>query len=65
LAAGDSALATDLLGSSGEGLAMSEVTQILDAIGQGDQGAAAQLLPLLYAELRRLAAAYLAREAPG
>jgi RNA polymerase sigma factor (TIGR02999 family) len=44
---------------------MSEVTQILDAISQGDQGAAAQLLPLLYAELRRLAAAYLAREAPG
>jgi RNA polymerase sigma factor (TIGR02999 family) len=44
---------------------MSEVTQILDAISQGDQGAAAQLLPLLYAELRRLAAAYLAREGPG
>jgi RNA polymerase sigma factor (TIGR02999 family) len=44
---------------------MSEVTQILDAISQGDEGAAAQLLPLLYAELRRLAAAYLAREGPG
>jgi RNA polymerase sigma factor (TIGR02999 family) len=47
------------------GLAMSDVTQILDAIGQGDPSAAAQLLPLIYAELRRLAAAYLAREAPG
>jgi RNA polymerase sigma factor (TIGR02999 family) len=44
---------------------MSEVTQILDAISQGDEAAAAQLLPLLYAELRRLAAAYLAREGPG
>ena len=44
---------------------MSEVTQILDAICQGDQSAAAQLLPLVYAELRRLAAAQIAREAPG
>jgi RNA polymerase sigma factor (TIGR02999 family) len=44
---------------------MSEVSQILDAIGQGDPSAASQLLPLLYAELRRLAAAQLAREAPG
>jgi RNA polymerase sigma factor (TIGR02999 family) len=44
---------------------MSEVTQILDALSQGDQSAAAQLLPLIYAELRRLAAVYLAREAPG
>jgi RNA polymerase sigma factor (TIGR02999 family) len=44
---------------------MSEVTRILDAITQGDQGASAQLLPLIYAELRRLAAARLAREAPG
>ena len=43
---------------------MNEVTQALDAINQGDPGAA-QLLPLIYAELRRLAAAYLAREAPG
>jgi RNA polymerase sigma factor (TIGR02999 family) len=46
-------------------MAMSEVTRILDAIGQGDSSAADQLLPLVYAELRRLAAAYLAREAPG
>ena len=44
---------------------MSEVTQILDAITQGDQGAAAQLLPLIYAELRRLAAALTARLPPG
>jgi RNA polymerase sigma factor (TIGR02999 family) len=44
---------------------MSEVTQVLDAINQGDPSAAAQLLPLIYAELRRLAAAYLAREGPG
>jgi RNA polymerase sigma factor (TIGR02999 family) len=44
---------------------MSEVSQILDAIGQGDPSAACQLLPLVYAELRRLAAAQLAREAPG
>jgi RNA polymerase sigma factor (TIGR02999 family) len=44
---------------------MSEVTQILDAIGQGDPSAAAQLLPLIYTELRRLAAAKLAREGPG
>jgi RNA polymerase sigma factor (TIGR02999 family) len=44
---------------------MSDVSQILDAIAQGEPGAADQLLPLVYAELRRLAAAQLAREAPG
>jgi RNA polymerase sigma factor (TIGR02999 family) len=44
---------------------MSEITHILEAINQGDPNAAAQLLPLLYAELRRLAAAKLAQEAPG
>jgi hypothetical protein len=44
---------------------MSEVSQILDAISEGDSGAAAQLLPLVYAELRRLAAAQLAGEPPG
>src|SRR5262245_51099170 len=44
---------------------MSEVTQILDAITQGDPKAASQLLPLVYNELRRLAASKLAREAPG
>jgi RNA polymerase sigma factor (TIGR02999 family) len=44
---------------------MSEVTQILSAIEQGDPSAAAQLLPLVYDELRRLAAAQLAHEKPG
>jgi RNA polymerase sigma factor (TIGR02999 family) len=44
---------------------MSEVTQILDQIQHGDTQAAADLLPLVYAELRRLAAAQLAREKPG
>jgi RNA polymerase sigma factor (TIGR02999 family) len=44
---------------------MSEVTRILSAIKQGDPHAAAQLLPLVYDELRQLAAQRLAREAPG
>src|SRR5262249_18583662 len=44
---------------------MSEVTRILDAIEQGDPHAAEQLLPLVYQELRRLAAQKLARERPG
>jgi len=44
---------------------MNEVTRILDAIGQGDPRAAAQLLPLVYDELRRLAAAQMAREKSG
>ena len=44
---------------------MSDVTHILSSIGQGDAGAAAQLLPLVYDELRRLAAQKLAREKPG
>jgi RNA polymerase sigma factor (TIGR02999 family) len=44
---------------------MSEVTQILDAIGQGDQQASAQLLPLIYQELRSLAAKLLAQEPAG
>ena len=44
---------------------MSDVTQILNAIERGDPHAAAQLLPLVYDELRRLAAAQLAREKPG
>ena len=44
---------------------MSDVTQILNAIEQGDPQAAEQLLPLLYQELRRLAAQKLAREMPG
>jgi len=44
---------------------MDEVTGILDSIGKGDPRAAAQLFPLVYDELRRLAAAQLAREKPG
>jgi RNA polymerase sigma factor (TIGR02999 family) len=44
---------------------MSEVTQILMAIEQGDPGAPEELLPLVYAELRRLAAGKLSREQPG
>src|SRR5437667_3686878 len=44
---------------------MSEVTRILDAINRGDPQAAEQLLPLVYDELRRLAAQKLAGEKPG
>src|SRR5438105_15953335 len=44
---------------------MSEVTQILSAIEQGDPHAAEQLLPLVYDELRKLAAQKLAQEKPG
>jgi RNA polymerase sigma factor (TIGR02999 family) len=44
---------------------MSDVTQILSAIEQGDPHAAEQLLPLVYEELRRLAAQRLAQESPG
>src|SRR5262249_15488580 len=44
---------------------MSEVTRILSAIERGDPHAAAALLPLVYEELRQLAAARLAREKPG
>jgi RNA polymerase sigma factor (TIGR02999 family) len=44
---------------------MSEVTQILNAIAGGDPHAASQLLPLVYDELRRLAARRLRRESPG
>jgi RNA polymerase sigma factor (TIGR02999 family) len=44
---------------------MSQVTQILSAIEEGDPGAAERLLPLVYDELRKLAAQRLARENPG
>jgi RNA polymerase sigma factor (TIGR02999 family) len=44
---------------------MSEVTRILSAIEQGDPHAAEQLLPLVYDELRKLAAEKLAHERPG
>jgi RNA polymerase sigma factor (TIGR02999 family) len=44
---------------------MSDVTRLLSAIDQGDPRAAEQQLPLLYEELRRLAAAKLAQQRPG
>ena len=44
---------------------MSDVTRILEAAQQGDPTAADQLLPLVYDELRKLAAAKMAQEAPG
>src|SRR5207237_495538 len=44
---------------------MTEVTRILSAIEQGDPHAAEQLLPLVYEELRQLAAQKLAHEQPG
>jgi RNA polymerase sigma factor (TIGR02999 family) len=44
---------------------MTEVTHILSAIEQGDPHAAEQLLPLIYDELRKLAAGKLAQERPG
>ena len=44
---------------------MSDVTQLLGAAAAGDRRAAAELLPLVYDELRKLAAARMAAEAPG
>ena len=44
---------------------MNDVTRILSAIEQGDVGASERLLPLVYDELRQLAARRLAREKPG
>ena len=44
---------------------MSDVTKILSAVEAGDSKAAAQLLPVLYDELRRLAVQKLANERPG
>jgi len=46
-------------------LPMSEVTRVLSAIEEGDPHAAEQLLPLVYDELRQLAAQQLAQEKPG
>lgn len=46
-------------------LFVSQVTRILSAIDQGDPSAAEQLLPLVYDELRKLAAQRLAQESPG
>ena len=47
------------------GLTVDAITQVLNAIEQGDPQAASQLLPLVYEELRELAAAKLAQEPPG
>ena len=44
---------------------MSDVTRILSQINDGDPSAADQLLPLVYQELRKLAAAKMAQEKPG
>ena len=44
---------------------MGDLTRVLDAAAAGDPQAASRLLPLVYDELRRLAAAKLGREAPG
>ena len=44
---------------------MADVTQLLDAAAQGDSKAAAELLPLVYGELRTLAAVRVAEERPG
>src|SRR5580704_10929518 len=44
---------------------MNEVTRILSDLAQGDAHAAGQLLPLVYDELRKLAAARMAEESPG
>ncbi|MGA7930177.1 MAG: sigma-70 family RNA polymerase sigma factor [Candidatus Sulfotelmatobacter sp.] len=52
---------------SGEMLAGSssgEVTELLHQVAQGDQNAAAKLIPLVYAEMRRRAAAYMRAERP-
>src|SRR5205809_5042195 len=46
-------------------MVVNDVTRILSAIEQGDPHAAEQLLPLVYDELRKLAARKLAQEAPG
>jgi RNA polymerase sigma factor (TIGR02999 family) len=45
--------------------ASQHVTEILNAVGAGDKHAAEELLPLVYDELRRLAASRMAREQPG
>src|SRR5206468_2387256 len=44
---------------------MSDVTRLIEAVGEGDPHAAEKLLPLVYQELRKLAAVRLAQEKPG
>src|SRR5262245_43311095 len=55
----------DAAGRPSEALSMDEVTRILSAAEHGDPQAAEQLLPLVYDELRKLAAQRLAQEKPG
>ena len=51
-------------GQSGNRRCLSDVTRILESIEHGDPKAADELLPLVYGELRKLAASKMAREAP-
>jgi hypothetical protein len=46
-------------------IVMTDVTRLLEAVAAGDRESAAALLPLVYDELRRLAAARMAAESPG
>src|SRR4029077_19853672 len=62
---GRGAPAAPARGSSGGARTMDTITKVLNAIEHGDPHAAEQLLPLVYDELRKLAAAKLAHEKPG
>jgi RNA polymerase sigma factor (TIGR02999 family) len=62
---GESARALRTHTAGGMLTSMSEVTRILSAIEQGEPSAATELLPLVYDELRKLAAQRLAQEKPG
>ena len=62
---GSGAPAARALGAAGSGLTMDAITQVLNAIEQGDPHAAEQLLPLVYEELRKLATERMAQEKPG
>ncbi len=53
------------VGIYSKAMPMTDVTRILSPIEQGDSQAAEQLLSLVYDELRKLAAAKMAQEAPG
>jgi hypothetical protein len=46
-------------------IGMAEITRILEAVQQGDLQAAAELVPLVYEEMRKVATQKMAREAPG
>jgi RNA polymerase sigma factor (TIGR02999 family) len=55
----------DASGRPSEAVSMSDVTRVLSDVEKGDRQAAEQLLPLVYDELRKLAAGHLANEGPG